>query len=152
MFLFNFTFPDCHVVESVGEGCLCQIEYPRGQTHSGASVPHAASLPLLFCPHLPVCLRGKENYVRKGAFLEEHKARVIHNSADAEHLFACSGSDRRLLMSCDSRAQNKPLFPSVTEMGIMSVWRFELLPSCTAQKYEPPLLWYVPGYSFVAET
>lgn len=62
-----------------------------------------------------------KKYARKGAFREEHKARVIHNSVVAEHRFACAGSDRGLLMSCDSGAQNKPLFPSLREIGIMSV-------------------------------
>lgn len=81
-------FPDCHVVECVVEGRLCQKEYLQEQTHGRASVPHAAPLPLLLCPHLPVCLRGEKNYGRKGAFREEHKARVIHNCVDAEHRFA----------------------------------------------------------------
>lgn len=125
-----------YVVKSGVEGRLCQKEYLRGQTHGGASVPHAAPLLLLLCPHVPVCLR-KKKYVRKGAFREEYKARVIHKSMDADHRFACSSWDRGLLMSCDSGAQNKPLFPSVREIGIMSVWRFELLPSHPAQRYDP---------------
>lgn len=99
---------------------------------------------------------GKKNkkYARKGAFREEHKARVIHNSVVAEHRFACAGSDRGLLMSCGSGAQNKPLFPSLRAIGIMSVWRFELLPSHTTRCYDLLSQWYmeIPKCSFMAES
>lgn len=67
---------------------------------------------------------------------QSHSHRQLnHNSIIVKKLFLrllCSGSERGLLMNCESWAQKNPLFPSVTEVWIVSVWRFELLPSYAA--------------------
>lgn len=113
-------------------GLLCQPVW-RGA--------HAAPLPLLLCARLSHFVQRKRRG-RRGAIGEEHKAwqshshrRLNHNSIIVENVFLrllCSGSERGLLMSCESWAQKTPLFRSVTEVWIVSVWQFELLPSYAA--------------------
>lgn len=102
---------------------------------------NSAGLPWLMLRHYAFFFVRTYQFVSGGKKVGEersfsHKAQVIHDLVAAEHWFACSGTDRGLLMSCDPWAQSKPLSPSVSEIRISSVWRFELLPSYAAQRYD----------------
>ena len=101
--------------------------------------------PFLFVLVFPTLCEGKfQGSKEKGYWRGTHghdratlTGRLIHDSIIIENvllrlsLLLCLRKGG-LWMSCESWAQKNSLFPSVAEIWIVSVWRFELLPSYPA--------------------